>query len=270
MNSRSNHFDSATCFKLMCLTLIAVFGFDHSQLDVLINRLFFVDGHWLLSKGAQPLTFIFYDVPKYLLIGFGVTLLLTFLSNLKLNHSTNHGTAKHKDNAHPPTKNAIIGLPSIGLSNREIGYLIVSLMMIPASIFLLKTATHVSCPSDLALFGGTQPYLGIGHSLASGLSGSSSLIDSTNSCFPAAHASTGFALYAFAFLPRLYRHRYLIFKTVTAIGWTLGLYKMLIGDHFFSHTLVSMLLSLTISYSLAYVFFTLSARQSTLRPIDLH
>ena len=35
----------------------------------------------------------------------------------------------------------------------------------------------------------------------------------------------------------------------------MGLYKMLFGDHFFSHTLVSMLLSLTIACALATLFF---------------
>ena len=35
----------------------------------------------------------------------------------------------------------------------------------------------------------------------------------------------------------------------------MGLYKMLFGDHFFSHTLISMLLSLTIACALAHLFF---------------
>ncbi len=39
----------------------------------------------------------------------------------------------------------------------------------------------------------------------------------------------------------------------------MGLYKMMFGDHFFSHTLVSMLLSLTIACALASVFFKRAA-----------
>ena len=74
-------------------------------------------------------------------------------------------------------------------------------------------------------------------------------------CFPAAHASAGFSLYGLAFLPTLKKHRYQILKIVTLLGWSMGLYKMLFGDHFFSHTLVSMLLSLTIACALATLFF---------------
>ena len=74
-------------------------------------------------------------------------------------------------------------------------------------------------------------------------------------CFPAAHASAGFSLYGLAFLPTLQKHRYKIFVIVTVLGWTMGLYKMSFGDHFFSHTLVSMLLAWTIASGLATVFF---------------
>ncbi|HIP14233.1 MAG TPA: PAP2 family protein, partial [Sulfurimonas autotrophica] len=27
------------------------------------------------------------------------------------------------------------------------------------------------------------------------------------------------------------------------VGWSMGLYKMIIGDHFFSHTLITMILA---------------------------
>ena len=43
----------------------------------------------------------------------------------------------------------------------------------------------------------------------------------------------------------------------------MGLYKMLFGDHFFSHTLVSMLLSLTIACALANVFFKRAAKNKS-------
>src|SRR5699024_12785181 len=83
---------------------------------------------------------------------------------------------------------------------------------------------------------------------------SSDLAQTPAKCFPAAHASAGFSLYGLAFLPSLQQYRYRVFEIVTVLGWTMGLYKMLFGDHFFSHTLVSMLLSLTIACALANVF----------------
>lgn len=51
-------------------------------------------------------------------------------------------------------------------------------------------------------------------------------------CFPAAHASSGFALFAFAFAPSLRRRRGAIIIVVMALGWAMGCYKMIIGDHF--------------------------------------
>jgi membrane-associated PAP2 superfamily phosphatase len=104
----------------------------------------------------------------------------------------------------------------------------------------------VSCPNDLVIFNGDLPYLNLWQNIVAA---------TPARCFPAAHASAGFSLYGLAFLPTLRKYRYQIFTTVTVLGWTMGLYKMLFGDHFFSHTLVSMLLSLTIACALATFFF---------------
>ena len=54
--------------------------------------------------------------------------------------------------------------------------------------------------------------------------------------------SSGFTLYAWAFLPRLKNYRWQIAAGVTLLAWAMGLYKMAIGDHFLSHTVVSMFL----------------------------
>ncbi|WP_227686650.1 phosphatase PAP2 family protein [Psychrobacter fozii] len=88
-------------------------------------------------------------------------------------------------------------------------------------------------------------------------------------CFPAAHASAGFSLYGLVFLPTLKKYRYRIFESMTVLGWTMGLYKMLFGDHFFSHTLVSMLLSLTIACALSSLFFK-KKTTSTIKSITLN
>ncbi|BBI66876.1 hypothetical protein PKHYL_10670 [Psychrobacter sp. KH172YL61] len=129
---------------------------------------------------------------------------------------------------------------------REIGYLLLVLAIVPATITTLKGVTHVSCPNDLAIFGGELPYLNLWQNMVAA---------TPARCFPAAHASAGFSLYGLAFCQHSKKHRYQILKIVTLLGWSMGLYKMLFGDHFFSHTLVSMLLSLTIACALATLFF---------------
>lgn len=231
--------------KLLCLTIIATLTFEHSQFDVRISELFYANGHWLIEKGAQPYQFIFYDFPKLLLILFGVYLITTLAWRYWQSRYANTKMTK------PFLAKPFLAKPSFirpiaALSSRELGYLLITIIMVPTTIALLKGVTHVSCPNQLTLFDGDLPYLNLWQSMVAMTPGK---------CFPAAHASAGFSLYVLAFLPTLQKYRYKIFVIVSILGWTMGLYKMLFGDHFFSHTLVSMLLSLTITCALASLFF---------------
>lgn len=62
-------------------------------------------------------------------------------------------------------------------------------------------------------------------------------------CYHAGHASGGFALISLVFLFKSKRNKVIAAVSALAIGWSMGLYKMLIGDHFLSHTIVTMLLA---------------------------
>lgn len=231
----TNHYVTDwTWLKLLCLTIIATLTFEHSQLDVQISELFYANGQWLLEKGAQPYAFIFYDAPKALLILFAIYLIAILVIKYR--------TPLNADFSLNRSKRSRYILP---LSVREISYLLIVIIIVPTTIATLKSVTHVSCPNHLMLFGGDLPYLNLWQSIVA---------QTPAKCFPAAHASAGFSLYGLAFLPTWRKYRYKVFEAVTALGWTMGLYKMLFGDHFFSHTLVSMLLSLTIASALAHIF----------------
>jgi len=221
--------------KLFCLTVIASLTFEHSRFDVRISELFYADGQWLLEKDAQPYAFIFYDGPKALLILMAIYLITVLIIKYRQPSNTT-STINHSK----------LDRFIIPFSVRETGYLLIILIVVPSTIALLKGVTHVSCPNHLTLFGGELPYLNLWQNIVA---------QTPAKCFPAAHASAGFSLYGLAFLPTLYKYRYRIFAIVTVLGWTMGLYKMLFGDHFFSHTLVSMLLSLTITCALASLLF---------------
>lgn len=221
--------------KLLCLTLIAAVTFEHSELDIRISELFYTNGQWFLEKGAQPYAFLFYDGPKALLILSAIYLMAVLI--IKYRQSSNN-TAIANDSHFSKFM--------VPFSVREIGYLLSVLIIVPSSIALLKGVTHVSCPNHLTLFGGDLPYLNIWQNITA---------KTDSKCFPAAHASAGFSLYGLAFLPSLHKYRYRIFTVVTVLGWTMGLYKMSFGDHFFSHTLVSMLLSLTTTCTFASFLF---------------
>ena len=224
--------------KLLCLTIIATLTFEHSLFDVRFSELFYTNGHWLLEKGAQPYRFIFYDFPKLLLILFGVYLISVLTWRYwQSRYSSNI-------NARP-----YFVRPIAALSSREIGYLLITIIIVPTVIATLKNVTHVSCPNHLSLFNGDLPYLNLWQNI---------LAKTDAKCFPAAHASAGFSLYGLAFLPAVRKYRYHIFAIVTILGWMMGIYKMMFGDHFFSHTLVSMLLTWTITCGLARLFFSMN------------
>jgi membrane-associated PAP2 superfamily phosphatase len=229
--------------KLLCVTIMATLVFEHGQLDVRISELFYNNGHWLLEKGAQPYAFIFYDLPKVLLILLAVYLIAVLI--VKYRQPLPNLALKQRNK---------IDRFLLPLSMREISYLLIILAVVPATIATLKGVTHVSCPNDLIVFNGDLPYLNLWQNIVAA---------TPARCFPAAHASAGFSLYGLVFLPTLRKYRYQIVISVTVLGWTMGLYKMLFGDHFFSHTLVSMLLSLTIACALAALFFKQSIKNKT-------
>ena len=70
-------------------------------------------------------------------------------------------------------------------------------------------------------------------------------------CFPAGHASGGFALMALYFLFKSKRNRRYGLVSGIVTGWIMGSYKMFIGDHFLSHTLVTMISAWLIINSIA-------------------
>lgn len=120
--------------------------------------------------------------------------------------------------------------PLAGLPQRRRLQLAVSTLAAAFAISVLKKASLTSCPWELAEFGGLARYASHWSQLVDGGSGH---------CFPAGHASSGFAFLGgyFAFRdvdPRLAR-RWL--AAAMAAGFVLGLAQQWRGAHFMSHTL---------------------------------
>ena len=221
---------------LLSLALIAMLILEHSQWDVAISQLFYSNGQWLLQKGTQPFAWVFYEGPKKLIILLGVSLMLTLGWRYWQVKQTKRGVAVA----------ACRWQLFQRFDNRELLFLLLCLIIVPSVTASLKSVTHVSCPNHLLLFNGEFEYLNIWQNM---------LAKTPAKCFPAAHASAGFSLYGLAYMPRLRRHSRGMFVLVTVLAWSMGLYKMAIGDHFFSHTLVSMLLSWSLVCLIASVVF---------------
>ncbi len=136
---------------------------------------------------------------------------------------------------------------------RGLSIVVASCLIIPLSVGALKASTNMPCPNQLVDYGGKYEHVGLFDSLQPG----DSRIGSK--CYPAGHASGGFALLSLLFLFKTRRSQIRTFVGVMAFGWATANYKMLIGDHFIGHTVVTMLLSwlliLIIKHTMDRIFF---------------
>lgn len=193
---------------LLAITLL-VFSCTHLDLQVqdwLYNS---ASGHWLWPKDEPVLRLFLYDGIKTLLIVMTLSLL----------------TFRLVCRNHPWVRQHRVGIRVV----------VLSMILAPLLVAWLKSITGVACPKSLALYGGDLPYSGLFESLVHGITSASE-----QRCFPAGHASGGFALIAWVALADSPRGRRIALACALAVGWAMGVYKMAIGDHFLSHTLVSL------------------------------
>lgn len=114
--------------------------------------------------------------------------------------------------------------------------LFVSLLTSFILIALLKSLTNKACPWNLQLFGGIEPYYHLLQSRPASLPPSQ--------CFPAGHASVGYAWVAlFYFFSQVKPHlRWFGLGTGLITGLILGLNQQLRGAHFLSHDVTTLFL----------------------------
>lgn len=199
-----------SCIALVICLLI--FEFTHIDLWVQ-NFLFNADtNEWLLSTSNTALYIIFYSGIKKVLIIFALALLACLL------------LFKHK--------------PIIKHYQHRLWIVFLSLLLVPAIIGGIKNTSNIACPNSLINYGGNIPYISIFEHYPD-----TEKPKEKQRCFPAGHASGGFALLSlfFLFSTRINRKRAIVFSLT--VGWLMGGYKMAIGHHFLSHTLVSMILA---------------------------
>ncbi|WP_295798810.1 phosphatase PAP2 family protein [uncultured Microbulbifer sp.] len=215
-----------------CL-LLAVVLFDFTSIDLWVQqKLYRPDvGQWILDKQDPTLRMLFYDGPKSLLTLLAKVVLLVLIVF---------------------RRNELLGKYRSGLL-----IVLVSTLVTVALVGVLKSLTNVPCPKDLSLFGADHPYVTFLHRLP--------LVDTLPRvrCFPAGHASGGFALLSLFFLFRRRRNQWIGFAVGMTLGWILGIYKMLIGDHFLSHTVVTMCLGWLVSLSVAACVYRCSMQSAT-------
>lgn len=197
--------------SLAALIITSVF-FAFTNTDIWIQDwLFNIEAQrWILDRSDQRFKVIFYDGVLVVFQLFVLTLLLSLLF------------AHNK--------------PWIRQRRRPLVLVLLSCLLVPGTVALMKATTNMPCPKDLQYYGGIYPFVGLFSSYPE-----SFIAPGRIKCFPAGHASSLFSLLSLYFLFDRKRTAALVTVIVLICSWAIGLYKMMIGDHFLSHTVFTML-----------------------------
>ena len=137
---------------------------------------------------------------------------------------------------------------SMAAWRRPLGYLALSVLVSTLLIAWIKSWSNMDCPWDIEGLGGIRPYIGLFGSRPAWLP--------DGRCFPAGHASGGYAwmsLYFFCLLTRPQR-RWLGLAAGVGAGLVFGIGQQLRGAHFLSHDLWTAMLCWMVAFGLYCVF----------------
>lgn len=194
--------------------IIAILFFGLSGTDVWIQRHFYdsTTHTWRVDSHNEVLAFIFYDGIKRLLIIVGVVLLIITLIFWRR--------------------------PFFLFYRRGMMIVLLSSIVVPLVVGSLKALTNMPCPKSLEIFDGTYPHTCVWENYTA-----KECHLEQQKCWPAGHASGGFALLSLIFLLKSRRNKIIAGTVAMVIGWSMGSYKMVIGDHFLSHTTITMIVA---------------------------
>lgn len=206
----------ATLLTLLALAAVLVVA-EFTPLDSWISDHFYDanSGGWMVQHSGLAKA-AFYHWPLRLIKIFGVVVLVTLL-------------VPHRWLA-----------PRWRLPKRELAVVFLALTLIPSLVGSLKAWTGMFCPRQLERYGGTRPVVGLFESAPENCCGGAK---GQGRCWPAGHASGGFALMGLIALGRTRAQKLAGLALGLAAGWTMGLYQMLNGNHYLSHTIITMLLA---------------------------
>lgn len=189
--------------------------FEVTDLDLWLQDFFYdrATGRWWVD-GNEPLgRALFYDGPKALVW-------LVALTALALALGLGCWRARWR------------------LDRRGLWLAVATIATVPALAGAGKSLTNAFCPSEVRRYGGDMPYTKLCAPYAA-----DDLPTRRGHCFPAGHASGGFALMGLLALRPTRRWRRGALALGLGLGLWMGLYQMLKGAHYLSHTTTTALVA---------------------------
>ena len=182
------------------------------------------EGQWIVDAHAEGPRLLFYRLPRLVIMVIGLSALLAWVAGFLI--------------------------PALARWRRRFLFLALAIALVPGGVGLLKAVTNVHCPSQLTRYGGDQAYDGIGARLFQPV-----VTTTRGRCFPAGHASGGYALLALGWLAVTRRGRLAGWTIGFAAGSVLAGYQMAEGVNFLSHSLTTLRLAMAITAWLAAIIW---------------
>ena len=195
----------------LAMLLALLWVFESTGLDVRIQDHFYAwDQHrWIVDRHDPLLRLLFYTGIKRVIIVFGLLCLSGWLLSYRFH--------------------ALMRL------RRACMLMSLTLALVPLTVAGLKQVSNVYTPARIERYGGDKPYVKVLERYPSGFRQKSRAKG-----WPAGHASGGFSLMMLYCAAAGKRRRMAGLFLGIILGWTMGLYQMLKGAHFLSHTMVTM------------------------------
>lgn len=200
------------------LLVVAFLIFEYTGLDLAVQDQFynFEQKAWVVDGESEAPRLWFYDGPKMVIILLGLGVLGLALSPAKWREK----------------------MPFKRIGRRHLWIAFLTIGTVPAVIGQLKASTNIFCPSEIERYGGDMPYVRVVEDYPE-----DNYPDRRGRCFPAGHASGGFALVGLLGLALSRRGQRLGLALAMTFGWSMGLYQMLKGSHYLGHTVITMLIA---------------------------
>ena len=189
--------------------------FELTHLDLWLQDHFynFETHRWVVNEKEPVGRFFFYNGPKALV---GIVALATLIFAL--------GPARWRER--------------FQFNRRGLWLAILVIATVPALAGWGKEHTNIFCPSEIRRYGGDVAYAKLCEAYPS-----DDRPPRRGGCFPAGHASGGFALLGLVAVRSTRRWRNGVIAVALGLGWWMGLYQMLKGAHYLSHTITTVLVA---------------------------